>query len=61
MPPILMARAGLLAKAERGLSDRRKFWTGDHVKGFVKVMEAELALARGNSPEPFLSFKKVCH
>ncbi|MBZ5561875.1 MAG: winged helix-turn-helix domain-containing protein [Acidobacteriia bacterium] len=50
MPPILMARAGLLSEAQEAIAmrERSKEWIADpELRGFVKVMKGELALAQG--------------
>ncbi len=50
IPPILMARAGLLSVAPKAISDRKKIW-GPHLTGFLMSMQGELALARGQPAE----------
>jgi tetratricopeptide (TPR) repeat protein len=48
VPPILMARAGLLSGAERGITDRQKSWpAGSRFEDARKIMKGELALAQG--------------
>jgi tetratricopeptide (TPR) repeat protein len=52
VPPILMARAGLLAEAQRGIARRSTEWRDDPdplILGVVKVMKGELALAQGET------------
>lgn len=46
VPPILMARAGLLSVAQKAISDRKKIW-GAELTGFLETMQGELSLARG--------------
>jgi DNA-binding winged helix-turn-helix (wHTH) protein/tetratricopeptide (TPR) repeat protein len=51
MPPILMARAGLLSEAQEAISRRERSgdWMTDALSGgAVKVMKGELALAQGH-------------
>lgn len=53
VPPVLLARAGLLAEAQRAIVAREDSpqWKHDsYARGFVKAMQGELALARGRAP-----------
>ena len=48
LPPVFMARAGLLSGAERGITDRQKSWpAGSRFEDARKIMKGELALAQG--------------
>ena len=48
VPPILMARVGLLTEAKQGIAKRSTEWRTDpSAPPFVKVMKGELALAGG--------------
>ena len=52
LPPIFMARAGLLTEAQHGIAVREHLagWGEDtFTQAFVKVMKGELALARGET------------
>jgi tetratricopeptide (TPR) repeat protein len=59
VPQMLMARAGLLSEADRSLSECRKLWGNDPlIIGFVRVMEAELAWARGQLTQAASTFQE---
>jgi tetratricopeptide (TPR) repeat protein len=50
VPPVLMARAGLLSQAQQGIAKRLKAWRADpSLKGAVRVVKGQLALAQGHT------------
>ncbi len=54
LPPIFMARVGLLSEAQHGITVRVRSaeWKEDpYTRPFVKVMKGELALARGETTQ----------
>lgn len=51
LPPIFMARAGLLVEAQRAVHARREEYNSARLIGFVQLMEGDLALAGGRAEE----------
>jgi tetratricopeptide (TPR) repeat protein len=51
LPPLFMARAGLLVEAQRAIDARRDEYNSPRLMGFVQLMQGDLVLAEGRAEE----------